>query len=106
KKCVYASMRMGWFAPLSVGSKSVGNENVDQGLLAVANDRIACARERGRKLVELFHPFAVAALRTHEFLEWRARRQVGKELAVVFAGRTVLEHRQRRAPHRAVAAVV
>ena len=32
--------------------------------------------------------------------------RVGEEVAVVLAGGAVLEHRQRRAPHRAVAAVV
>ena len=42
----------------------------------------------------------------HDFLERRRGRQIGEELAVVLARRAVLEHRERRAAHRAIAAVV
>src|ERR1043165_49604 len=102
KKCVYASIRMRRAAPLSV---SVGDENVDERLLSAAH-RIARPRERRRQLRVRLDALAVPAVQAHDLLERRRRRKIGEELPVVLAGRAILEHRERRTSHRAIARVV
>ena len=91
-------------------AQGVSRAVIDQAFAGVTQDQGVLSfdrRQRGtfRKSFEEYVATRVA-LGDHRCLERRAGRQVGEELAAVLAGDAVLEHRHRRAAHRAVEAVV